>query len=201
MDVHVLQRPVEQATRQPCGPPLYVEKAPWFCRDKLHALCVQEKAGKQRLKRARVEMQAQPAGYAAIIAAKQCFQIDEVHGVSFFDLASIANNDGLLRNGIQVDDHEHHYLVRGMFGDHKKDNLLFGTRWVILRELCAGGGAKNFEKLAKFDAALVEEMRVVRERLVHEEEEEAEAEAETEAAEVAAEAAAEAAAAAAAERN
>ena len=176
--MHFLQRPVEQATRQPCGPPLYVEKAPWFCRDKLHALCVQEKAGKQRLKRARVEMQAQPAGYAAIIAAKQCFQIDEVHGVSFFDLASIANNDGLLRNGIQVDDHEHHYLVRGMFGDHKQDALIPGTRWVLLRELFECCRATNLEKLTAFDDALAQEMKQAKEELVQQMQEAAEEAAE-----------------------
>ena len=170
------------------------DAAPWFCRSRLKAKRSQEKEDRtrdnRRLKRARLEMQAQPAGYAAIIAGKQCFQIDAVHGASFFDLASIADDDGLLRNGIQVDHHEHRYLVRGMFGDHKKDSLIPGTRWVTLRELCAGGGAKNFDMLAKFDAALVEEMRVVREKLVHKEAAETAAEAaeaEAEAAEAATE--------------
>jgi hypothetical protein len=163
------------------------DAAPWFCRSKLKAKRIQETADRAsdnpRIKRAKVEMQAQPAGYAAIIAVKQCFQINAVHGVSSFDLASIAGDDSLLRNGIQVDHHEHHYLVRGMFGDHKKDSLIPGTRWVTLRELCAGGGAKHFDKLAEFDAALAEEMRLVREKLLRKD---AEAEA-AEAAEVEAE--------------
>ena len=165
------------------------DAAPWFCRSRLRAKRIQEKADRTRdsprMKLARHEIQAQPAGYAAIIAKKQCFQIDAVHGVSSFDLASVAGDDSVLRNGIQVDHHEHRYLLRGMFGDHEKDSLIPGTRWVTLRELCAGGRAKNFDKLAGFDAALVEEMRVVREKLVHEEEGETAAEAAEAAAEAA----------------
>ena len=94
-------------------------KKPWNCRDALTEARTREREaqGQQgRLKRARVQLQGQPSAYAAIIAEKNIYRIDEVYGVSFFDLDAI-REDNVLRNGIEADEHEHQYLVRGLFGD------------------------------------------------------------------------------------
>ena len=61
-----------------------------------------------------------PSAYAAIIAEKNIYRIDEVYGVSFFDLDAI-REDNVLRNGIEADEREYQYLVRGLFGDSKAD--------------------------------------------------------------------------------
>ena len=68
-----------------------------------------------RLKRARAAVEEQPAGFSALIAQKRCFMIYEVYGVSYFDLAAIAADDGLLRNGVDDEEREYQYLVRGGF--------------------------------------------------------------------------------------
>ena len=87
------------------------------------------------MKHARVQLQGQPSAYAAIIAEKNIYRIDEVYGVSFFDLDAI-REDNVLRNGIEADEREHQYLVRGLFGDSKADAAkLPGTRWVKLRDI------------------------------------------------------------------
>ena len=89
------------------------------CRDMLAAARAeaQEERGRgARLKRARAAVEEQPAGFSALIAQKRCFKIYEVYGVSFFDLTSIAADDGLLRNGIDGDEREYQYLIRGGFG-------------------------------------------------------------------------------------
>ena len=120
----------------------------------------QEERGRgARLKRARAAAEEQPAGFAALIAQKQCFKIYEVYGVSFFDLASIAADDGLLRNGIDGDEREYQYLVRGGFGDHSKDALIPGTRWVALRDLFESCAMANLDMLEKFDKQLVHSRR------------------------------------------
>ena len=114
-------------------------------------------------------MQGQPSAYAAIIAEKNIYRIDEVYGVSFFDLDAI-REDNVLRNGIEADEREHQYLVRGLFGDSKDDAAkLPGTRWVKLRDIyktCGVGVATS--ALEAFDASLVEEMKTARENVVEE---------------------------------
>ena len=88
-------------------------KKPWNCRDALTEARTRERGaqGHQgRLKRARVQLQGQPSAYAAIIAEKNIYRIDEVYGVSFFDLDAI-REDNVLRNGIEADEREYQYLV------------------------------------------------------------------------------------------
>ena len=82
-------------------------KKPWCCRDALTEARRREREaqGQQgRMKRARVQLQGQPSAYAAIIAEKNIYRIDEVYGVSFFDLDAI-REDNVLRNGIEADGH------------------------------------------------------------------------------------------------
>jgi len=147
-------------------------KKPWNCRDALTEARRREREaqGQQgRMKRARVQLQGQPSAYAAIIAEKNIYRIDEVYGVSFFDLDAI-REDNVLRNGIEADEREHQYLVRGLFGDSKDDAAkLPGTRWVKLRDIyktCGVGVATS--ALEAFDASLVEEMKTARENVVEE---------------------------------
>ena len=97
-------------------------KKPWCCRDALTEARKREREaqGQQgRMKRARVQLQGQPSAYAAIIAEKNIYRIDEVYGVSFFDLDAI-REDNVLRNGIEADEREYQYLVtalaRGAWG-------------------------------------------------------------------------------------
>ena len=88
-------------------------KKPWNCRDALTEARRREREaqGQQgRMKRARVQLQGQPSAYAAIIAEKNIYRIDEVYGVSFFDLDAI-REDNVLRNGIEADEREYQYLV------------------------------------------------------------------------------------------
>ena len=88
-------------------------KKPWNCRDALTEARKREREaqGQQgRMKRARVQLQGQPSAYAAIIAEKNIYRIDEVYGVSFFDLDAI-REDNVLRNGIEADEREYQYLV------------------------------------------------------------------------------------------
>ena len=144
-------------------------RKPWACRDALKLARQAEKDEKEKqspMKRGRCAMQAQSGAYAAIIATKKCFNITEVYGVCFFHLDSITEDDSQLRNGIHEDDAAHHYLVRGMFGDHKQDALIPGTRWVLLRELFECCRATNLEKLTAFDDALAQEMKQAKEELV-----------------------------------
>ena len=147
-------------------------KKPWNCRDALTEARKREREaqGQQgRMKRARVQLQGQPSAYAAIIAEKNIYRIDEVYGVSFFDLDAI-REDNVLRNGIEADEREYQYLVRGLFGDSKDDAAkLPGTRWVKLRDIyktCGVGVATS--ALEAFDASLVEEMKTARENVVEE---------------------------------
>ena len=80
------------------------------CRDKLAAARAEEREARcqgARLKRARAAVEEQPAGFSALIAQKRCFIIYEVYGVSYFDLAAIAADDGLLRNGFDGDEREY----------------------------------------------------------------------------------------------
>ena len=129
----------------------------------------QEERGRgARLKRARAAVEEQPAGFSALIAQKRCFKIYEVYGVSYFDLAAIAADDGLLRNGVDNDEREYQYLVRGGFGDHSKDALIPGTRWVVLRELYETCAMANLDLLEKFDKELVQEMKLAREEIMEE---------------------------------
>ena len=77
-------------------------KKPWNCRDALTEARKREREaqGQQgRMKRARVQLQGQPSAYAAIIAEKNIYRIDEVYGVSFFDLDAIREDNVLLRAG------------------------------------------------------------------------------------------------------
>ena len=114
-------------------------------------------------------------------AEKNIYRIDEVYGVSFFDLDAI-REDNVLRNGIEADEREYQYLVRGLFGDSKADAAkLPGTRWVKLRhiyETCGVGAATS--ALEAFDASLVEEMKTARENVVEEIYDEVEEESEVE---------------------
>ena len=63
-----------------------------------------------------------------------------------------------------------------MYGDHKQDALISGTRWVLLRELFEGCSATNLEKLKAFDDALAQEMKQAKEELVQQMQEDAEEE-------------------------
>ena len=60
------------------------------------------------------------------------------------------------------------YLVRGSFGDHSKDALIPGTRWVVLRELFETCAMANLDLLEKFDKELVQEMKLAREDIMEE---------------------------------
>ena len=151
-------------------------KKPWKCRDALQALRQLEKHKEKEstVQRGKRSMLTQSSAYAAIIAGKRCFTIVEVYGASFLDIDSISEDDSLLRNGIDEDDREYHYLVRGKFGDHKTDDLISGTRWGLLRELFQCCSATNLKKLDEFDAALVQEMKLAREDVVQQMQEDAE---------------------------
>ena len=151
-------------------------KKPWRCRDALTALRRLEREKKEMespMQRGKRTLVAQSTAYAAIIAGKQCFKIVEVYGASFLDIDSIAEDDSLLRNGIHKDDREYHYLVRGSFGDHKGDDFLSGTRWVLLRELFKCCIAADLKILDAFDVALVQEMKQAREDVVQQMQEDA----------------------------
>ena len=59
-----------------------------------------------------------------------------------------------LRNGLQEDDFDEHYLVLGKFGDDKNDQgVLPGTRWVAKRELCEFCDESNLELLSAWERA------------------------------------------------
>ena len=150
--------------------------APHHCRDALAAARVRDKeelaaskgARKKRAREALEETQQMP-GYAAIIAAKDCFAIKEVLGVSYINLESLS--EGEQRGGVDASDYCHEYLVRGGFGDagDQKDALMPGTRWVSLADLIMNcSSATELTLLDGFDRKLAEDMATAR-RMMREE--------------------------------
>ena len=143
--------------------------APHKCREALAAARTREKeelatSKGVRLKRAREALveQSQQPGYAAMIAAKECFSIKEVLGVSFINLEALG--EGEQRGGVDPADYSPEYLVRGGFGDDGdgKDALMPGTRWVALSELMENTPSAELALLEAFDAQLAREMAEAR---------------------------------------
>ena len=148
--------------------------APHKCREALAAARTREKeelaiSKGVRLKRAREALveQSQQPGYAAIIAAKECFSIKEVLGVSFINLEALG--EGEQRGGVDPADYSPEYLVRGGFGDagDERDALMPGTRWVSLTELMVNCSGDQRALLSAFDSQLASEMSESR-RLIQE---------------------------------
>ena len=116
------------------------------------------------LRRAREALKEQSSAYAAIILAKQCFTIDEVCGVCYFDCAKLSGSDGerKQRTGVDEAEHDYQYLIRGGFGDDKYDSFIPGTRWVSLTELFNNCSVADLDMLDAFDTANKERTSVAR---------------------------------------
>ena len=162
-------------------------KKPWRCRDALTAVLEKERATLSHQmevssKRAREALEEQSSAYAAIILAKQCFAIDEVCGVCYFDCAKLCGPDGerKQRTGVEEAEYDYQYLIRGGFGDDRDDSLIPGTRWVSLTELFNNCSVADLDMLDAFDTANKERTSAARKLKweatmedAHEEEEEA----------------------------
>jgi len=87
----------------------------------------------QLVKRGRLELDQQSAAYASLIEAKLCFSVIEVFSVSFIDPRPEAMGEAASRNGVEEEDYDYYYLLRGGFANDEYDGEMVGTRWVALR--------------------------------------------------------------------
>ena len=97
-----------------------------------------------------------------MIAAKKCFSILAVLGVSSVDPNADEFDEEESRNGIPADRARSWYLIRGGYGNHEADAALPGTRWVELSDLIENCTVGDQQKLEAFDKSVPARMAQAR---------------------------------------
>ena len=127
------------------------------------SVCKNDSCSKELTRRRRAAREEGPAQGSGDDEPTQCYEVEEVIGVSLCQLSAMEPRDR--RKGRKFDAYNICCEVRGGFGEDEDDRFMPDTRWLMLTELVQNIDRTELKKLDKFAKKLAKTLETAQAQL------------------------------------